>query len=250
MRTISRISAVFQVLDSYSKGAVTGASILVDGGRARYVAKGDGTYVFSDLPPVPHTYEISVPGYCTVRTTLPVVPLHFPEVVLLQHAPGTPLLGRINAFRLRFLQGERPLAGVQVRATLQTPVGSLRLVSAARAGERTLSLAGNYALGMLYQKCCPADAPGQTLLLTGYDRAGGWYELQDPLSQALDEGALLRPVWDLTTDRDGVAILPAIGLFLQREEVEFTFAYGGQEQRLVTAPPAPGSSATVTFGEG
>ena len=250
MRTISRISAAFQVLDSYSKGAVTGAAILVDGGRARYVAKGDGTYVFADLPPVSHTYEISAPGYCTVRMTLPVVPPHLPEVVLLQYAPGTPLLGRISSFRLRFLLGERPLADATVRAVLQTPVGNLRLVSAARAGERTLSLAGNYALGMLYQKCCPADAAEETLLLTGYDKAGGWYELQDPLALDLAEGTLLRPVWDLTTDRDGVAILPAIGLFLQREEVEFSFAYGGQEQRLVTAPPVSGSSATVTFGEG
>ena len=250
MRTISRISAAFQVLDSYSKGAVTGASILVDGGRARYVAKGDGTYVFSDLPPVPHTYEISAPGYCTARMALPVVPLHFPEVVLLQYAPGTPLLGRINSFRLRFLWGERPLAGAQVRATLRTPVGSLRLVTAARAGERTLSLAGNYALGMLYQKCCPADEPGETLLLTGYDKAGGWYELQNPLASDLDEGTLLRPVWDLTTDRDGVAILPAIGLFLQREEVTFSFTQNGREQWLVTAPPSPSRSVTVTFQEG
>ena len=54
MRTISRISAAFQVLDSYSKGPVLGASVLVDGRRVRYVAKGDGTYVFTDLPLVPH----------------------------------------------------------------------------------------------------------------------------------------------------------------------------------------------------
>lgn len=249
MRTISRISAAFQVLDSYSKGAVTGASILVDGGRARYVAKGDGTYVFSDLPPIPHTYEISAPGYCATQLTLPVVPPHFPEVVLLQHAPGTPLLGRISFFRLRFLQGERPLGNTGIRATLQTPVGSLRLVSGARAGERMLSLAGNYALGMLYQKCCLADAPEESLLLTGYDKAEGRYELQDALVADMNEGTLLRPVWDLTTDRDGVAILPAIGLFLQREEVEFSFTYSGQEQRLVTAPPSPSCSATVTFQE-
>ena len=250
MRTISRISAAFQVLDSYSKGPVLGASVLVDGRRTRYVAKGDGTYVFADLPSQPHIYEISAPGYCTMRITLPASPLHFPEVVLLQHAPGSALLGKIAYFRLRFLEGERPLGDACIRATLRTNVGSLRLVASAGAGERTLSLAGGYALGMLYQKCCPQSAPEETMLLTGYDKVAGQYELQDPLAADLSQGTLLRPVWDLITDRDGVAILPAIGLFLQREEVEFSFNWNGKEQRLVTAPPSPSVSVAITFQEG
>ena len=247
MRTISRISAACQVLDSYSKGPVLGASVLVDGRRVRYVAKGDGTYVFTDLPLVPHVYEISAHGYCTVRITLPAAPIHFPEVVLLQHAPGGAFLGKIAYFRLRFSEGERPLGDACVRAVLRTNVGSLRLVAPAGAGERTLSLAGGYALGMLYQKCCPQSAPEETVLLTGYDKAAGQYELQDPLTADLPQGTLLRPVWDLITDRDGVAILPAIGLFLQREEVEFTFSWKGKEQQLMTAPPSPSLSAAVTF---
>ena len=85
------------------------------------------------------------------------------------------------------------------------------------------------------------------MLLTGYDKAAGQYELQDPLTADLPQGTLLRPVWDLITDRDGVAILPAIGLFLQREEVEFTFSWKGKEQQLMTAPPSPSLSAAVTF---
>lgn len=247
MRTISRISAAFQLLDSYSKGPVLGASILVDDRRVRYVAKGDGTCVFANLPSKPHTYEISAPGYCTVRLALPAVPLHFPEVVLLQHAPGGALLGKIAYFRLRFSEGEQPLENTEVRAVLQTNVGSLRLVAPAGAGDGALSLAGGYALGMLYQKCCSQGDPEKTILLTGYDKAAGQYELQDPLPADLPQGTLLRPVWDLITDRDGVAILPAIGLFLQREEVEFSFTWNGKEQRLVTAPPSPSVSAAVTF---
>lgn len=246
MRTISRISAAFQLLDSYSKRPVAGATILVDGGRVRYVAKGDGTYVFADLPPIPHTYEISAASYCTTRVTLPVVPPHLPEVVLLQHAPGAPNLGQIACFRLRFLEEGRPLGNTLVRTTLLTPVGGLRLVEEARQGDSTLALAGNYALGMLYQKYRPQNAPGEMLLLTGYDQAAGRYELQDPLTVPLEQGTLLRPVWELQTDRDGAAILPAIGLFLRREEAEFAFTYDGIERRLVTES-APGRSLTVSF---
>ena len=246
MRTIRRISAAFQLLDSYSKGPVPGAVILVDGGRARYVAKGDGTYVFSDLPPVPHTYEISVSGYCGERLTLPVVPPHFPEVVLLQHAPGTPQLGRIPHYSLRFLEGERPLRDARIRVTLETNVGALRLVERAGAGESTLALAGNYAVGMLYQKYWFQGAEGP-ILITGCDQDTGRYELQEPLAADLEQGTLLRPVWDLRTDRDGTAVLPAIGLFLQREEAEFSFACGGREQRLTMALPAPSLRRTVVF---
>lgn len=247
MRTISRISAALRLLDSCSKGAVTGASILVDGGRVRYAAKGDGTCVFTDLPPTPHTYEISAPGYCPVRLDLPVVPPHLPEVVLMQHAPGTPALSRISCFRLRFLEGERPLGNARVRAALRTPVGGLRLVEEARRGEDTLALAGAYALGMLYQRYRVPYASEETVLITGYDRSAGRYELQDPLETPLERGALLAPVWDLVTDRDGAAVLPAIGLFLQREEAELAFAWNGKEQRVSTPPPSPQCSFTVVF---
>ena len=246
MRTISRISAAFQLIDSYGKGAVTGASILVDGSRVRYVAKGDGTYVFSDLPPTAHDYRITAPGYRPVHRRLPVVPNHLPEVVLMQYEPGAPALGRISYFHLRFLERGTPLGNAEIRVTQTTPVGALRVVERAEKGSWTVSLAGGYAAGMLYQHCSPRQEAFD-LLITGYDQAAGQFTLQEPLTAPLGAGTLLRPVWNLETDRDGAAILPAIGLFLQREEVELSFSWDGREQTLVTAPPSPSSRATVEF---
>ena len=247
MRTIRRLSAAFQLLDGYSKGPVTGASVLVDGGRVKYAAKGDGTYVFSDLPPVPHTYEFSAPGFCPACRTLPVVPAHIPEVVLMQYQPGTPALGRIAHFRLRFRSGGAPLSGAAVRATLTTPVGALRLVERAEQGSRAVTLAGNYSPVLAYQRCCPRQEGAEDLVIAGYDREAGQVILQEPLAAPLGEGTLLQPVWELETDRDGTAILPAIGLFLQREEVELSFTWEGHRSGLTTAPPSPAVSAVIEF---
>ncbi len=247
MRTISRISAALRLLDPYSKGAVTGASILVDGGRARYAAKGDGTYVFSNLPAAAHEYVITAPGYRPVRRRLPAAPAHLPEVVLMQYEPGAPALGRISYFHLRFLEQGAPINNAAVRVTLTTPVGALRVVERAERGSWSLALAGNYTPVMLYQHCCTRQEPEADLLLTDYDRVSGHFLLQEPLAEALGEGTLLRPVWELETDRDGTAILPAIGLFLQREEVELAFSWDGREQTLVTAPPSPSLRAAVEF---
>ena len=246
MRTISRISAAFRLIDSYGKGAVTGASILVDGGRVPYVAKGDGTYVFSNLPATPHTYTITATGYRPVRRRLPVVPDHLPEVVLMQYEPGAPALGRISYFHLRFLEQGAPLGNAAIRVTLTTPVGALRVVEGDEKGAWRVSLAGGYAAGMLYQYCSSRQE-GTEVLITGYDQAAGQFTLQEPLAAPLGTGTLLRPVWNLETDRDGAAILPAIGLFLQREEVELSFSWDGREQTLVTAPPSPSLRATVEF---
>ena len=246
MRTISRISAAFQLIDSYGKGAVTGASILVDGSRVRYVAKGDGTYVFSDLPPTAHRYEISAPGFCPVCRELPAAPEHLPEVVVLQYQPGAPALSRLAHFRLRFLDGGAPISRGTVRVTQMTPVGALRLVEKAGKGSWSLALAGNYTPAMAFQSYQPQGGGGD-LLVTGCDRGSGQLLLQEPLAEALGEGTLLRPVWELETDRDGTAILTAIGLFLQREEVALSFSWDGREQTLVTAPPSPSLRATVEF---
>ncbi len=247
MRTICQISAVFQLMDSGTKEPATGAAILVDGRRVRHIAKRDGTYVFSNLPATPHTYEIAAPGYCKEQIRLPAMPVRFPEVVLLRHAPGDARLRRMSHFRLRLLEEGAPVANVPFRVVLLTPVGGLRVVEAAEAGQDTLALAGSVSSGMLYQQYAFSESGGGTLLITGFDRNSGRYELADPLAAPLRSGAMLRPVWDLTTDRDGVAILPAIGLFLQREQAEFSFVQGGREQRLVTAPPSPCLDLNICF---
>lgn len=248
MRTIHHLTAAFQLLDSYSKGPVTGATILVDGQRVPYVARGDGTYVFSNLLPTPHTYEISAPGCRSVCRTLPPAPKHVPEVVLMPYAPDSAALTRISYFRIRFLKNGAPLPDrTPVQATLLTPVGGLRLVEKAEKGSWTVALAGNYAAGMLYQYYCTQKNPAVQLMITGYDRAYGTYTLQEPLEDTLLPGTLLCPVWELETDRDGVDILPAPGVFFQREEVEFMFRQGGQEQCLVTPLPHPSMKATIIF---
>ena len=247
MRTISRISAAFMLLDSYSKGPVLGASILVDGARVKYVSKGDGTYVFSNLPLTPHRYEISAQGYCNRAVDMPVTAPHLPEVLLMQHAPGTAALGRFPHYRMRFLHEKAPLAQKTVRVALLTQVGGLRVVKKASKGEFYLSLAQSYSASMLYQTYVTDKLPGETVMITGYERATGQYELLDPIAAPLGQGALLRPVWDLVTDRDGVAVLPARGLFLQQDELEFLCTCGEWEKRLVTQPPSPSADLTVDF---
>ena len=153
MRTICQISAVFQLMDSGTKEPATGAAILVDGRRVRHIAKRDGTYVFSNLPATPHTYEIAAPGYCKEQIRLPAMPVRFPEVVLLRHAPGDARLRRMSHFRLRLLEEGAPVANVPFRVVLLTPVGGLRVVEAAEAGQDTLALAGSVSSGMLYHSC-------------------------------------------------------------------------------------------------
>lgn len=250
MRTLHRLSAAFQLLDSCHKEPVRGAVILVDGHRVPCVSRGDGVYLFSDLPPTAHTFVIDAPGYQTVRRMLPPVPTHVPEVVLMPYASDSPNLSRISCFRLRFLLGKTPLANRAVRAELLTPVGSLRLVEPAKPGDRALTLAGGHGPGMVYQHCCISADPAVSLLITGRDADSGRYDLWEPLAQPLQAGTLLRPLWDLETDRDGAAILPAVGLFLQREEVEFVFRYGEREQRFRTAPPSPRKEATIVWTAG
>lgn len=247
MRTIHRLSAAFQLLDSCQKEPVRGAVILVDGCRVPCVSRGDGVYLFSNLPPTAHTFVLAAPGYQTVRRTLPPVPAHIPEVVLMPHAPDSPNLSRLSCFRLRFLVGNAPLANCAVRAELLTPVGSLRLVEPANPGDRALTLAGGHGPGLVYQHCCVSTEPAADLLITGQDADSGRYDLLEPLEQPLQAGTLLHPLWDLETARDGVAILPAVGLFLQREEVEFAFRYGEREQRFRTAPPSPRIEATIVW---
>ena len=110
-----------------------------------------------------------------------------------------------------------------------------------------MTLAGNYSPVLAYQCCCPRQEGAADLVIAGYDREAGQVILQEPLAAPLGEGTLLQPVWELETDRDGTAILPAIGLFLQREEVELSFTWEGHRSGLTTAPPSPAVSAVIEF---
>lgn len=236
MRTLNRISAAFLLLDGRDKSPVLGANVLVDGARHKLVNKNDGHYVFTNLPPAEHMYEISAPNYQPVVRSLGVDP-ELPEIVLLQYAPDSPRLYNVPHYRLRFYQNGRPLDRQTVTVTLKTPVGALRLVEPAPKGEWHLTLGGEYASAVLYQLF---DAGQGEVMPTGFDRAAGTYELRRPLNGALREGTLLRPLWRLETDCNGVAILPFIGFYMQRDELEFSFALQGT-QITVTAPPPSGA---------
>lgn len=246
MRTLNRISAAFLLLDGRDKSPVLGASVLVDGARCKLVSKTDGHYVFTNLPPKGHVYEISAPNYHPVRRSLGVDP-ELPEIVLMQYAPDSPRLSSIPHYRLRFCRGGRPLGGQSVTVTLKTPVGALRLVEPSPKGEWHLTLGGGYASAVLYQLFDAGEA-GE-LMPTGFDRAVGTYELRRPLDDALREGTLLRPRWRLETDRNGVAVLPFIGFYMQREELEFSFALPGAEVILKAPPPSGAHPLDIDFKE-
>lgn len=86
------------------------------------------------------------------------------------------------------------------------------------------------------------------MLLTGYDRGSGCYELREPLGKALAAGTALHPRWTLDTDREGTAVLPGVGLLMEREELEFSFeTEGAQTKKLTLPPPAGACPAAVEF---
>ena len=247
MRTLSRVSAAFLLLDGRDKTPVLGATILVDGVRQKTVSKGDGHYVFINLPPTEHEYEISALNYHPVRRVLDASPELLPEIVPMQYAPDSPRLRSIPHYRVRFCRGGRPLDGETVTVTLQTLVGSLRVIEKAEKGAWHLSLGGGYAPAVLYQTF--EAGPAGELMTTVFDRAAGTYELRRPLDCALREGTLLHPRWQLETDRNGVAVLPFIGFFMQRDELELLFAWQDKKVSVTAAPPGGTCLMNIDFQE-
>lgn len=246
MRTVIRISAAFLVLDGRDKSPIREASILVDGVRERCIQKGDGHFLFAGLPAVEHRFEINVPGFRTARRTVRPGEGPLPEVVVMQYAPDSLRLEGVSHYRFRFTKKGIPLGDSQVKVTLLTGCGALRVVDSAPKGGRELALSGGYAPMLLYQDY-EAGAAG-TVAFTGYDRGGGCYELREPLGNSLAAGAALSPRWTLDTDREGTAVLPGAGLFMQREELEFSFeTEGAQVKKLTLPPPAGACPAAVEF---
>ena len=245
MRTVIQISAAFLVLDGRDKSPLREASVLVDGGRRRCFRKGDGHIVFTDLPAVEHTFEITASGFRPARRTFRSGAGALPEVVVMQYAADSLRLAGINHYRFRFTKEGTPLAEGQVQVTLLTGCGALRVVDGAKKGRQTLALSGGYAPMLLYQDY---EAGGTAMLLTGYDRGSGCYELREPLGKALAAGTALHPRWTLDTDREGTAVLPGVGLLMEREELEFSFeTEGAQTKKLTLPPPAGACPAAVEF---
>ena len=247
MRTISRISAAFLVLDGRDKSPLRQAAVLVDGQRRAVLSKGDGCFVVLNLPEGEHRFEVTAPGYQTVCRTADFTGAGTAEAVVLRHDPESIRRKKLDHFRFRFLgQEEALLTHRTVRVTLSTPCGSLRVVDGAKAGQSQLALSGRYVPAMLYQDCDAGKAG--TVTLTGFDRESGCYMLRKPLERALPAGGALRPFWTLETGRDAVAVLPRIGLFMPWEELEFSFAAEGEKERKLTLSPVPGThEVTVQF---
>lgn len=247
MRTVSRVSAAFLVLDGRDKSPLRQAAVLVDGQSRAVLSKGDGYFVVLNLPEGEHRFEITAPGYQTVRRTASFTGAGAAEAVVLQHDPESIRRKGMDYFRFRFLgKGAVSLAHRTVKAVLRTPRGSLRVVDSAKAGQRQLALSGGYAPAMLHQDCDAGKAG--SVAFTGFDRESGCFILREPLRGALAAGGVLRPFWSLETGRDAVSVLPRIGLFMPWEELEFSFETEGERERKLTLPPVPGThEVTVQF---
>lgn len=246
MRTIIQVSAAFLLLDGRTKQPVRDASVFVDGNRNGAVRKGDGHYVFMNLLPVEHTFEITAPGYCVISRQLPVAPELLPEIVLMQYATDNPRLNSIPHFRLSVTSGGVPVRREMIWAELRTAPGALRVIENSAKGVWNLALGGGYQGAMLYQPF-RTDGLEKDILFTGYDTAAERYTLREPLPKAIKQGTLLRPVWELETDRNGLAILPFAGMFMQAEELEFAFLWGGKNVRLTTRVPDPVLPLEIVF---
>lgn len=247
MRTIKRLSAAFLVLDGRDKSPVRQADVLVDGQRFPTVRKGDGYLALPDLTGGEHTFTISAPGYRTACRTFQHVRVTEAETVVLQHDPVSIRRRGWDHFHFRFLDKERlPLADRTVRVTLAAPCGALRVVKGTKKGQEDLFLGGGYAPVLLYQDYDGGKAG--TVRLTGFDHESGAYLLSEPLAAALSAGTALTPFWDLETDREGVAVLPRISLFMPWEELEFSFtAEEGGTQTQTLAPKVGCCDVTVIF---
>lgn len=244
MRTLCRAAAVLLVLDGRDKSPLREASILVDGQRRRMVNKGDGHAVFLNLSEGAHCFEVAAPGFQTQRRTFSVQTEAPVEVVNMWYARDSVKLNGLDHFRFKFSgRGGLPMPGKGVRVTLCTGCGGLRVVETAQKGQRQLALSSGYTPQMLYQ-AYDAGKAGQ-IIFAGFDWGSGRYMLQKPLGEKLAAGAVLRPVWNLETDQEAVAVLPRIGLFMPWDELEFTFETEGEKIQKLTLPPAPGASQSA-----
>ena len=234
MRSVKRVSAAFLLLDGRTGAPVTAVTALADGSGAGCVRKGDGHIVFVDLPPGPHTFELAAPGYRPVRRTIPARTGLLPEVVILQYDADSPGLSRVPHFRLRCTSGGIPVPERRIRVELTTDTGGLRVIEKAAAGDGSILLS-SFQPGLLYR---PFSAPtGEELLITGRDGAGERCLLRRPLEKELGPGAVLRPVWELETDRNGTAILPYVGALMPAGPLSFAVSLGDARAELYTQMP-------------
>ncbi len=247
MRTLTRVSAAFLLLDVCDKQPLMGASILVDGERKPFISKGDGHYVFINLEPISHEYEISAPGFRPVKRNIPFPPGVLPFVLALHYDNGGEKIKSMPYFKFVLRAKGKLLKNTRFSLTMESSVPSLRVIENAEKGASFLKISSSFQRSMLYQEyICSKD--GRELMIMGYNWESGMYELQKPLEEAVQQGSLLKPRWNLETDEAGVVVLPVIGSFIQKEEIEFSARLDKKEQKIILGPSGPGCEmAKVDF---
>lgn len=228
MAILNRASVGFTILDNFDKTYLNNAIITCSAPYNTCIKKGSGTYAFINMSDGDYKFEVSCFGYISMKFDVNVRAGRPVMIVACMN------LSRVNnklfsndSINFRLKDGNNTINNENIEICLESKVPFLRVAEDTSKNADRLKLNIDYNPLLVYQDLKAGE--DFIIRLSTYNDDG--YKVE-PGCPALEQGDLLKPVWNIRTDENGGMVLPINKFYMPKEDIDFIIKYRDKSQRV------------------
>ncbi len=225
LKVINRLSISIIVVNSMTKKPINNAVISHNGKLGGYISKGEGYYIFNNLESYVYNFKVECQGFITESFEVDLKENDGVNHVceMYYSVDSAKLLAINKPVALVTLDG-KPLVNTPIKFIQEDKVAALRVTRNIEKGSKFIELNCDYDDGFLYQSYTYEDNERE-LFINDYDVEKSSYVLEQKTDEDLKLSTLLKPLWNISTDENGMLVVPISDFFVNSEEITFTVKY-------------------------
>lgn len=225
LKLINRLSASILVINSMTKKPINNAIISHNGRVGGYISKGEGYYVYTNLENYVYKFKVACPGFLTESFEVDLKENNGSNHICKMYysVDSAKSLTVNKPVALVTLNG-KPLINTSIKFIQENKVPALRVTKNTEKSSKFIELNCDYDNGFLYQSYTYENNEKE-LVIINYDPEKNSYILEEKIDEDLKLSTLLKPLWNISTNEDGMLVIPMSDFFIKDENIEFTVKY-------------------------
>lgn len=235
MKTITKASVIFYLLDEINKRPISDAIITCKGHSFASIRKDDGNYVFTDIAKGEYVFIIQKPGFLSKEYQVSISDVQpVMTAVTMQFSLDNPVISNMKKIIFTLKNGDKivPSKEVSLKVDIRNPY--LRVIEPVIKGSYLMKLNSDFDPRLLYQEYRYDQKTNISIFFSGYDHENKAYILSTTYKSKIPESGLLNPIWSFKTDSKGRFLFIINPVFMLKDKIEATLTIDKKVLNIVS----------------
>jgi len=230
-KILHKTAVVFMFVDGVDKVPIINVNILCNNKKVPFIIKDDGYIVFSNLEYNNYNFQVFSPGFFAKNYNIEVKKKNDAPLIIdiFQRNNLHPRNGKKILIEIK--KDGKTVPNLPVFIMQETKINTLKILEPVLENNEYIKLNSSYNLNITYQKYF-YEKIEDFITINEFNHSVKLYVLNKATKKLIPGDGVLKPVWELFTDKFGVLNLPVNKLFMENEEVELKLKFLEQEKNI------------------